>query len=164
MSRFDRRLKGANTKKPGSGAACVPQPIPKRAPLLAGMMFSGRTIGTSRVTQNLRSTSNSSTEQTLDSLVNQVGSNITTNNTEKMSSNNIEMLSRRISRLENRNNVTAKANKAYDNLNKRLTALEKMYSENMENMEKYVRNQEDRINLLTEDYRKTFRNTKHNNS
>ena len=89
MSRFDRRLKGANTKKPGSGAACVPQPIPKRAPLLAGMMFSGRTIGTSRATQNLRSTSNSSTEQTLDSLVNQVGSNITTNNTEKMSSNNI---------------------------------------------------------------------------
>ena len=31
-----------------------------------------------------------------------------------------------------------------------------MYSENMENMEKYVRNQEDRINLLTEDYRKTL--------
>ena len=156
MSRFDRRLKGANTKKPGSGAACVPQPIPKRAPLLAGMMFSGRTIGTSRATQNLRSTSNSSTEQTLDSLVNQVGSNITTNNTEKMSSNNIEMLSRRISRLENKNNVNAKASKAYDSLNKRLTALEKMYSDNMENMEKYVRNQEDRINLLTEDYRKTL--------
>ena len=39
MSRFDRRLKGADTKKPGSGAACVPQPIPKKAPLLAGMMF-----------------------------------------------------------------------------------------------------------------------------
>ena len=32
-----------------------------------------------------------------------------------------------------------------------------MYSENMENMEKYVRNQEDRINLLTADYRKTLK-------
>ena len=31
MSRFDRRLKGATNKltsKGGSGAACVPQPIP----------------------------------------------------------------------------------------------------------------------------------------
>ena len=32
-----------------------------------------------------------------------------------------------------------------------------MYSENMENMERYVKNQEDRINLLTEDYRKTLK-------
>ena len=66
------------------------------------------------------------------------------------------MLSRRISRLENSNNVKAKQIKVYESLNKRLKNLEKMYSENMENMEKYVRNQEDRINLLTEDYRKTL--------
>ena len=45
-------------------------------------------------------------------------------------------------------------------LEKRLTDLEQMYSENMENMEKYVRNQEDRINLLTSDYRKNIRNFK----
>ena len=30
----------------------------------------------------------------------------------------------------------------------------------MENMEKYVRNQEDRINLLTSDYRKTLETLK----
>ena len=41
MSRFDRRLKGATNKKSGSGAACVPQPIPRRGPLLSGMMFGG---------------------------------------------------------------------------------------------------------------------------
>ena len=41
MSRFDRRLKGAD-KKNCSGAACVPQPLPTRGPLLAGMMFGGR--------------------------------------------------------------------------------------------------------------------------
>ena len=34
-----------------------------------------------------------------------------------------------------------KTNKIYESLEKRLAALEKMYSENMENMEKYVRNQ-----------------------
>ena len=38
MSRFDRRLKGVNDKNKsitsgGSGAACVPQPIPSRGPL-----------------------------------------------------------------------------------------------------------------------------------
>ena len=155
MSRFDRRLKGVNTKKPGSGAACVPQPIPKRAPLLAGMMFGGRTLGTSIARQNSVRTANTSSEQSLDNLVEQVG-NTKTNNTEIISNNTIEMLRRRISRLENSNNVKAKANKVYESLDKRLSALEKMYSENMENMEKYVRNQEDRINLLTADYRKTL--------
>ena len=44
MNRFDRRLKGADTKNSGSsitgsGASCVPQPIPSHGPLLAGMMF-----------------------------------------------------------------------------------------------------------------------------
>lgn len=155
MSRFDRRLKGVNTKKAGSGAACVPQPIPKRAPLLAGMMFGGRTLGTSIARQNIVRTANTSSEQSLDNLVEQV-SNTKTNNTEIISNNTIEMLRRRISRLENSNNVKAKANKVYESLDKRLSALEKMYSENMENMEKYVRNQEDRINLLTADYRKTL--------
>ena len=155
MSRFDRRLKGVNTKKPGSGAACVPQPIPKRAPLLAGMMFGGRTLGTSIARQNSVRTVNTSSEQSLDNLVEQVD-NTKTNNTEIISNNTIEMLRRRISRLENSNNVKAKANKVYESLDKRLSALEKMYSENMENMEKYVRNQEDRINLLTADYRKTL--------
>ena len=156
MSRFDRRLKGTKgAKKPGSGAACVPQPIPKRAPLLAGMMFSGRTLGTSTAMQNINRTPNPSTEESLDNLVAQVGS-VKTNNTEIISNNTIEMLRRRISRLENNNNVKAKANKVYESLDKRLSALEKMYSENMENMEKYVRNQEDRINLLTVDYRKTL--------
>lgn len=156
MSRFDRRLKGTKgAKKTGSGAACVPQPIPKRAPLLAGMMFSGRTLGTSTAMQNINRTPNPSTEESLDNLVAQVGS-IKSDNTEIISNNTIEMLRRRISRLENNNNVKAKANKVYESLDKRLSALEKMYSENMENMEKYVRNQEDRINLLTADYRKTL--------
>ena len=156
MSRFDRRLKGVNTKKPGSGAACVPQPMPKRAPLLSGMMYGGRTLGTSNALQKLASVSNTYSEQTLDSLVNQVDNNVNTKDTEKISNNTIEMLSRRISRLEHNNNIKAKANKVYEGLDKRLTALERMYSENMENMEKYVRNQEDRINLLTADYRKTL--------
>ena len=156
MSRFDRRLKGVNVKKPGSSAACVPQPIPKVAPLLSGMMYGGRTLGTSIARQRLNGASKPSTEQTLDSLVNQVDSSINSSKTEKISNNTIEMLSRRISRLEHNNNVKAKANKVYESLNTRLTALEKMYSENMENMEKYVRNQEDRINLLTADYRKTL--------
>ena len=156
MSRFDRRLKGAKGAiKPGSGAACVPQPIPKKAPLLAGMMFGGRTLGTSRATQNMVRTTNTSTEKSLDNLVEQVG-NTKTDKTEIISNNTIEMLRRRISRLENSNNVKARSNKVYESLDKRLTALEKMYSENMENMEKYVRNQEDRINLLTADYRKTL--------
>ena len=157
MNRFDRRLKGVNNKsnsKPGSGAACVPQPLPQRAPLLSGMMFGGRTVrpAASRVAVP-------STETTLDNLVSQVNTEVSSVNNpsvEKMSGNSIEMLSRRISRLENKNNVNAKASKAYDSLDKRLTALEKMYSDNMENMEKYVRNQEDRINLLTADYRKTL--------
>ena len=57
MSRFDRRLKGVNNKNKssgGSGAACVPQPIPKRAPLLSGMMFGGRTMGVVNSSQNLQ--------------------------------------------------------------------------------------------------------------
>ena len=156
MSRFDRRLKGTKgSSKPGSGAACVPQPIPKRAPLLAGMMFGGRTLGTSTAIQNISRRQNPSTEQSLDNLVEQVSS-VKTDNTEIISNNTIEMLSRRISRLEHSNNIKARANKVYESLDKRLTALEKMYSDNMENMEKYVRNQEDRINLLTADYRKTL--------
>ena len=159
MSRFDRRLKGATNKltsKGGSGAACVPQPIPRRAPLLSGLMFGGRTLGTSNaINAALSAASTQEQSQSLDNLVTQASSNNKTD-TEKMSSNTIEMLSRRISRLENKNNINAKAGKAYDSLDKRLTSLEKMYSENMENMEKYVRNQEDRINLLTADYRKTL--------
>jgi len=160
MNRFDRRLKGANNKitsKGGSGAACVPQPIPRRAPLLAGMMFRGKTLGTSNAMNVARSSAALQQDtSTLDNLVNKVSNSNDKVATEKMSNNTIEMLSRRISRLENKNNINAKAGKVYDSLDKRLTSLEKMYSENMENMEKYVRNQEDRINLLTADYRKTL--------
>ena len=162
MSRFDRRLKGVNNKNTssgGSGAACVPQPIPNRAPLLSGMMFGGNRMGVVNSVQNLQNNSNVSTslqEKTLDTLVNQVSSSKATTNEVKISNNTIEMLNRRLSRLENANKITAKTNKIYESLEKRLSALEKMYSENMENMEKYVRNQEDRINLLTADYRKTL--------
>ena len=66
------------------------------------------------------------------------------------------MIHRRLRRLENSNNISTKTNKVYESLEKRLNALENMYSKNMENMEQYVRNQEDRINLLTADYRKTL--------
>ena len=158
MSRFDRRLKGADTKKPGSGAACVPQPIPSRGPLLSGMMFGGRLSGQSLNINQAQTTTTQN--QSLDNLVNQVSSTNTTNTSTiegaKISDNNIEMIHRRLRRLENSNNISAKASKVYESLEKRLSALEKMYSENMENMEKYVRNQEDRINLLTADYRKTL--------
>lgn len=149
MSRFDRRLKGADTKKPGSGAACVPQPIPKRGPLLSGMMFGGRLNS-----QTLNVNSVERQNKSLDNLVKQVDT--TTNDGAKISYDNIEMIHRRLKRLENSNNISGKTNKVYESLDKRLTALEKMYSENMENMEKYVKNQEDRINLLTADYRKTL--------
>lgn len=158
MSRFDRRLKGADKKKPGSGAACVPQPLPTRGPLLSGMMFGGRLSGqTLNVNQQQTTTPKPMESQSLDNLVNQVSS-INTSSTEgaKISDNNIEMIHRRLRRLENSNNISEKASKVYDSLEKRLAALEKMYSDNMENMEKYVRNQEDRINLLTADYRKTL--------
>ena len=148
MSRFDRRLKGADTKKPGSGAACVPQPIPKRGPLLSGMMFGGRLSN-----KSLNVNSVERQNQSLDNLVKQVD---TTTDGAKISYDNIEMIHRRLKRLENSNNISGKTNKVYESLDKRLTALEKMYSENMENMEKYVKNQEDRINLLTADYRKTL--------
>ena len=168
MSRFDRRLKGADTKNSGSsitssgsGASCVPQPLPSRGPLLAGMMFGG---STQRMTKGTSQTSNVVSSQSLDSLVSQVNSkldstSVTTNSdstSTNIDSNTIEMLNRRLQRLENRNNISAKASKVYDSLEKRLSDLEKMYSENMENMERYVRNQEDRINLLTTDYRKTL--------
>ena len=167
MSRFDRRLKGADTKNSsssitssGSGASCVPQPIPSRGPLLAGMMFGG---STQRMTKSVSQPSSVVSSQSLDNLVSQANSklgssSVTTNNvsTTNIDSNTIEMLNRRLQRLENRNNISAKASKVYDSLEKRLSDLEKMYSENMESMEKYVRNQEDRINLLTNDYRKTL--------
>ena len=158
MSRFDRRLKGADKQKPGSGAACVPQPLPTRGPLLSGMMFGGRLSGqTLNVNQQQTTTPKPMESQSLDNLVNQVSS-LNTSSTEgaKISDNNIEMIHRRLRRLENSNNISEKASKVYDSLEKRLAALEKMYSDNMENMEKYVRNQEDRINLLTADYRKTL--------
>ena len=127
MSRFDRRLKGADTKKPGSGAACVPQPIPKRGPLLSGMMFGGR-LGNKSLNVNSVERQN----QSLDNLVKQVD---TTTDGAKISYDNIEMIHRRLKRLENSNNISGKTNKVYESLDKRLTALEKMYSENMENME-----------------------------
>ena len=167
MSRFDRRLKGADTKKSGSsitssgsGAACVPQPIPSRGPLLAGMLFGG---STQKMTTKGLSQPTNVISQSLDTLVSQANSKlgtspVSTNNvsTTNIDSNTIEMLNRRLQRLENRNNISAKASRVYESLEKRLTDLEQMYSENMENMEKYVRNQEDRINLLTSDYRKTL--------
>lgn len=153
MSRFDRRLKGATNKKSGSGAACVPQPIPRRGPLLSGMMFGG---STQQLTPSmLRNTVNSTITQSLDSIVNEVN-NPENSSKIKMSDTNIEMIHRRLRRLETNNGNTSKTNKVYESLDKRLSSLEKMYSENMENMEKYVRNQEDRINLLTVDYRKTL--------
>ena len=117
MSRFDRRLKGADTKKPGSGAACVPQPIPKRGPLLSGMMFGGRLSS-----QTLNSVERQN--QSLDNLVKQVD---TTTDGAKISYDNIEMIHRRLKRLENSNNISGKTNKVYESLDKRLTALEKMY-------------------------------------
>ena len=136
MSRFDRRLKGADTKKPGSGAACVPQPIPSRGPLLSGMMFGGRVSGQSL---NINKPQTTTTQnQSLDNLVNQASStNTFMSEGSKISDNNIEMIHRRLRRLENSNNISSKAS-GFDSLEKRLTALEKMYSENMENMEKYA--------------------------
>tara|TARA_B100001540_G_scaffold279376_1_gene268157 strand:+ start:153 stop:923 length:771 start_codon:yes stop_codon:yes gene_type:complete len=156
MSRFDRRLKGADKKKPGSGAACVPQPIPARGPLLSGMMFGGRLSGQSLNINKAQTTVTQN--QSLDNLVNKVSSTNIMETTEgvKISDNNIEMIHRRLRRLENSNNISTKTNKVYESLEKRLNALENMYSKNMENMEQYVRNQEDRINLLTADYRKTL--------
>jgi len=158
MSRFDRRLKGTG-KKPlgstgsitssGSGASCVPQPIPTQGPLLSGMMFGG---STQRMTKPRR-INHPSINKSLDSLVSEVNESSSVTN---ISDNNIEMINRRLQRLESRNNITSKTNKVYESLDKRLSALEKMYADNMENMEKYVRNQEDRINLLTTDYRKTL--------
>ena len=159
MSRFDRRLKGTG-KKPlgstgsitssGSGASCVPQPIPTHGPLLSGMMFGGST----QIMTKPRRINQPSITKSLDSLVGEV--NNVSSPVTNISDNNIEMINRRLQRLESRNNITSKTNKVYESLDKRLSALEKMYSDNMENMEKFVRNQEDRINLLTSDYRKTL--------
>tara|TARA_B100000963_G_scaffold47163_1_gene35441 strand:- start:5613 stop:6365 length:753 start_codon:yes stop_codon:yes gene_type:complete len=152
MSRFDRRLKGAGTNKPGSSAACVPQPIPKRAPLLSSRMFNRSRVNTSGFMNGVKNSS-SSVNSSLDDLVENVKAN---NENEKIGNNTIEMINRRLNRLENANNISARTNKVCESLEKRLSSLEKMYSDNMENMEKYVRNQEDRINLLTADYRKTL--------
>ena len=157
MNRFDRRLKGVNNKttsSSGSGAACVPQPIPTRAPLLSGMMFGGgggirRTGRTNNVNQN----SNNVQTKSLENLVDEVSKNT---NIDKISNNNIEMLSRRISRLETSNNVHIKANRAYEKLEKRLANLEEMYGKNMESKEKYVNNQQDRINNLAGEYKLTL--------
>ena len=75
--------------------------------------------------------------QSLDNLVNQASStNTFMSEGSKISDNNIEMIHRRLRRLENSNNISSKASKVYDSLEKRLTALEKdVYSENIENME-----------------------------
>ena len=152
MSRFDRRLKGATNTKPGSGASCVPQPIPRRGPLLSGMMFGG---SRQRITPSIQSnTVNSTIVQSLDSIVNDVNKNNNTENPSKTKMKDTNMRRRR--RLDSSNVKSSSTNKVYESLDKRLSSLEKMYSENMENMEKYVRNQEDRINLLTADYRKTL--------
>ena len=160
MNRFDRRLKGVNNKtssnsSSGSGAACVPQPIPTRAPLLSGMMFGGGGgIRRTRITNNVNQNSSNVNTKSLEGLVNEVSKNTTS--VEKISNNNIEMLSRRISRLETSNNVHIKANRAYEKLEKRLANLEEMYGKNMESMEKYVNNQQDRIISLSGEYKATL--------
>ena len=159
MSRFDRRLKGTNEKNKssgGSGAACVPQPIPKRAPLLSGMMFGNRMNNRGLNTNSFSSVNQTLTkDESLDNLVNDV--NKTKTNGAKISNNNIEMLSRRISRLENINsNLAIKTNRVYERLEKRLKDLEEMYGKNMESMEKYVNNQQDSIIKLSGEYKATL--------
>ena len=160
MSRFDRRLKGAGTNsvKSNSGSACVPQPLPTRAPLLSGMGYFNSNSAKSLVSNNSKPTlsgnlkfpkGNTIKNESLESLVNKV--DVATN--KKYDNNIINMINRRLKRLEQ----SANTNKVYESLNTRLKNLELMYSENMENMERYVKNQEDRINLLTEDYRKTLK-------
>ena len=54
----------------------------------------------------------------LDTLVNQVSSSKATTNEVKISNNTIEMLNRRLRRLENANKITAKTNKIYESLEK----------------------------------------------
>ena len=158
MNRFDRRLKGVNNKttsSSGSGAACVPQPIPTRAPLLSGMMFGGGGgIRRTRITNNVNQNSSNVNTKSLEGLVNEVSKNTSV---EKISNNNIEMLSRRISRLENINsNLAIKTNRVYERLEKRLKDLEEMYGKNMESMEKYVNNQQDSIIKLSGEYKATL--------
>ena len=156
MSRFDRRLKGVNNKNvssSGSGAACVPQPLPTRAPLLSGMMFGGGVRSRVR-TNNIKEKTNNLQTKSLDTLVDEVTKK---SSTDKISNNNIEMLSRRISRLENINsNLAIKTNRVYERLEKRLKYLEEMYGKNMESMEKYVNNQQDSIIKLSGEYKSTL--------
>ena len=84
MSRFDRRLKGVNNKsKSGSGAACVPQPLPTRAPLLSGMMFGGSIRSVNQ--NNVRKPTNNIESNSLDGLVNEVSNSL---GVEKISDNN----------------------------------------------------------------------------
>ena len=156
MSRFDRRLKGVNNKNvssSGSGAACVPQPLPTRAPLLSGMMFGGGVRSRVR-TNNIKEKTNNLQTKSLDTLVDEVTKK---SSTDKISNNNIEMLSRRISILENINsNLAIKTHRVYDRLEKRLKDLEEMYGKNMESMEKYVNNQQDSIIKLSGEYKSTL--------
>ena len=156
MSRFDRRLKGVNNKNvssSGSGAACVPQPLPTRAPLLSGMMFGGGVRSRAR-TNNIKEKPNNLQTKSLDTLVDEVTKK---SSTDKISNKNIEMLNRRISRLENINsNLAIKTNKVYERLEKRLKDLEEMYGKNMESMEKYVNNQQDSIIKLSGEYKSTL--------
>ena len=159
MSRFDRRLKGTNEKNKssgGSGAACVPQPIPKRAPLLSGMKIGNRMNNRGLYTNSFSSVNQPLTkDESLDNLVNDV--NKTKTNGAKISDNNIEMINRRLSRLENINsNISIKTNKVYERLEKRLKDLEEMYGKNMESMEKYVNNQQDSIIKLSGEYKATL--------
>ena len=159
MSRFDRRLKGTNEKNKssgGSGAACVPQPIPKRAPLLSGMMFGNRINNRGLNTNSFSNVNQTVTKgESLDDLVNEVDK--TKTNGAKISDNNIKMIHRRLSRLENINsNISIKTNKVYERLEKRLNDLEEMYGKNMESMEKYVNNQQDSIINLSGEYKATL--------
>ena len=159
MSRFDRRLKGTNEKNKssgGSGAACVPQPIPKRAPLLSGMMFGNRMNNRGLNINSFSNVNQTVTKgESLDNLVNEV--NKTKTNDAKIKDDNIEMINRRLSRLENINsNMSIKTNKVYERLEKRLKDLEEMYGKNMESMEKYVNNQQDSIVNLSGEYKATL--------
>ena len=148
--------KGVNNKNvssSGSGAACVPQPLPTRAPLLSGMMFGGGVRSRVR-TNNIKEKTNNLQTKSLDTLVDEVTKK---SSTDKISNNNIEMLSRRISRLENINsNLAIKTNRVYERLEKRLKDLEEMYGKNMESMEKYVNNQQDSIIKLSGEYKSTL--------
>ena len=131
----------------------MPQPLPTRAPLLSGMMFGGGVRSRVR-TNNIKEKTNNLQTKSLDTLVDEVTKK---SSTDKISNNNIEMLSRRISRLENINsNLAIKTNRVYERLEKRLKDLEEMYGKNMESMEKYVNNQQDSIIKLSGEYKSTL--------